>query len=263
MCAALVFGTGLHDVQRMTGFEPLNTLKPVAKDIWLIDGPAIRFYGMPFSTRATVIRLADGGLWVHSPTKLTDGLLRELEALGPVRHLIAPNWIHYAYVHEWQAAFPEAEAWAAPGVKERAARRGVPGRFDHTLTDAAPQAWAGQINQLIVKGSLIHREAVFFHRSSRTLILTDLIENFDPKHLPWWMKIATWIGGIRAPNGGMPRDMRLTFRNHFPALRGSIEQMLDWNPERVILAHGRWFETDGAAELRRAFAWLPDSHDGQ
>ena len=49
----------------MTGYEPLNTLKPVGKDLWLIDGPAIRFYGMPFSTRATVIRLADGGLWVH------------------------------------------------------------------------------------------------------------------------------------------------------------------------------------------------------
>ncbi len=32
--------------------------------------------------------------------------------------------------------------------------------------------------------------------------------------------------------------------------------MLYWNPERVIFAHGRWYDTDGAAALKRAFRWL-------
>lgn len=99
----------------MPGYDPLNTLKEVVPDIWVIDGPEIRFYGMPFSTRATVVRLKSGEIWVHSPTKLTEGLKAELLALGPVGHLVAPNWIHYAYVTEWQAAFPAAKAWAAPG----------------------------------------------------------------------------------------------------------------------------------------------------
>lgn len=36
---------------------------------------------------------------------------------------------------------------------------------------------------MIVRGSSVHREAVFFHRASRTLILTDLIENFEPAKL--------------------------------------------------------------------------------
>jgi hypothetical protein len=34
--------------------------------------------------------------------------------------------------------------------------------------------------------------------------------------------------------------------------------MIAWNPERVILAHGRWYERDGAQELRRAFRWVLD-----
>lgn len=245
----------------MTGYAPLNTLKPIAPDLWLIDGPAIRFYGMPFSTRATVIRLADGGLWIHSPTQLTQDLRAELDALGPVRHLIAPNWIHYAWVHQWQAAWPQALAWAAPGVKDRATRKGVPVRFDHGLGDTAPPDWDGQIAQMLVKGSLIHREAVFFHHASRSLILTDLIENFDPAHLPWWMRIATRIGGIQTPDGGMPRDMRLTFRQHFGALRDGVDQMIGWAPQRVIFAHGQWYQTDGAARLARAFAWLPRGRD--
>lgn len=241
-----------------TGYEPLNTLKPLADNIWLIDGPAIRFYGLPFSTRATVVRLENGGLWVHSPTSLTDGLRAELQQLGPVDHLIAPNWIHYAYVAQWQAAFPSAQAWAAPGVAERAARHGMALRFDHDLGDCAPRDWAGEIDQKIVQGSRVHREAVFFHHASRTLILTDLIENFEPAKVPWWMRLFLPLVGVMDPDGKMPRDMRATFRGHHAQLRVAVDWMIALAPARVILAHGRWYDRDGADELRRAFRFLYD-----
>lgn len=241
---------------RSTGYEPLNTLKPVASDLWIIDGPAIRFYGLPFPTRATVIRLADGALWVHSPTHLTEELAREVDRLGPVRHLVAPNWLHYAFLHEWQARWPEACTWAAPGVRERAAKHGSPARFDRDLGPEAPPEWAGQIDQLLVEGSKVHREVVFFHHKSRTLILTDLIENFEDRTLPWWMRPLARLAGVHAPDGQMPRDMRLTFRGHEDDLRAAVEQMLAWNPERVIIAHGAWFQQDGTQALRRAFRWL-------
>jgi hypothetical protein len=239
----------------MTGYEPLNTLKPVAEGLWLIDGPAIRFYGLPFSTRATVVRLDNGDLWVHSPTQLTEGLKAELDALGPVRHLIAPNWIHYAYISEWQAGFPGATAWAAPGVAKRATKKGLTLEFDHDLGAQAEDAWAGQMDQMIVEGSKIHREVVFFHRASRTLILTDLIENFETAKLPVWMRPLIWFAGIDDPNGSMPPDMRKSFKDK-DALGQAVEAMIEWDPRRVILAHGRWYEDNGRAELERAFQKL-------
>ena len=49
-------------------YAPLDILKPVTADIWIIHGPIIRFYGLPFTTRATVVRLDDGTVWLHSPT---------------------------------------------------------------------------------------------------------------------------------------------------------------------------------------------------
>ncbi|MFX0542380.1 DUF4336 domain-containing protein [Roseovarius sp. S4756] len=234
-----------------TGYEPLNTLKPVADDIWVIDGPALRFYGMPYSTRCTVVRLQNGDLWAHSPTNLTDDLRRELDALGPVRHLIAPNWIHYASVTEWQRAYPGAISHAAPGVARRAARKGINVTFDHDLDQDAPSDWQGQIDQMIVQGSNMHQEAVFFHRASNTLILADLIENFETAKLPIWMRPLVWIAGIDDSDGKMPPDMRMTFRK--AALADSVERMIAWAPERIILAHGRWYRSDGVAELRRAF----------
>jgi hypothetical protein len=90
-----------------------------------VDGPSIDFYGLPFSTRMTVVRLADGGLWVHSPIPLEGALAAELAALGPVQALVAPNWIHYYYLPQWQARFPSAQTWAAPGVQARAAKAGL------------------------------------------------------------------------------------------------------------------------------------------
>lgn len=234
-----------------TGYEPLNTLKPVADSIWLIDGPAQRYYGMPYSTRCTIIRLQNGALWVHSPTPLTDGLHQELASAGPVRHLIAPSWIHCAHIADWQRAFPDAIAYAAPGVLRRATSKGMKLSVDHDLAQDAPPPWAGQIDQMIVEGSKVHREAVFFHRATETLILTNLIQNFETAKLPVWMRPFVWVAGIDDSDGKMPPDMRMTFRK--APLADAVERMIVWEPKRLILAHGRWYRHDAVGELRRAF----------
>ncbi|MCC5968853.1 MAG: DUF4336 domain-containing protein [Pararhodobacter sp.] len=237
---------------RPTGYEPLYTLKPVAPDLWIADGGWIRFYGLPFPTRMTVIRLADGGIWVHSPIADSGGLADAVAELGPVRHLIAPNWIHYAWVPEWQARFKQARTWGSPGVVARAASRRVQLHLDHTLTDIAPDDWAGQIDQrLAVSG--FHSEVVFHHNASRTLILTDLIENFEAGKVPWWMRPLLRLGRVRDPDGRMPRDIAASFRRRPAHLREMVDTMIGWAPERVIMAHGRWYARDGTAELRRAF----------
>src|SRR3546814_1556895 len=72
----------------------------------------------------------------------------------------------------------------------------------------------------------------------------------------WWMRRLTRLGGVQNPHGSMPRDMRRTFVRQRPQLKAAVERMLAWEPERIVLAHGRWYEHDGAAELRRAFGWL-------
>lgn len=236
---------------KATGYEPLNTLKPVAADIWLIDGPAVRFYGMPFPTRATVVRLANGDLWVHSPTELSADLRAELDALGPVKYLIAPNWLHYSFLRDWQQAYTSASSYAAPEVSARAAKKGISLTADYDLEDEAAPPWAGQIEKMIVEGSKLHREAVFLHRASATLIVSDLIESFETAKLPVWVRPFVWIAGIDDTDGKMPPDMRLTFRK--APLAQSIQRMIAWEPERLILAHGRWYRRDAVGELRRAF----------
>lgn len=239
-------------------YAPLDTPKPVAEGVWIVDGPEVRFYGIPFPTRMTLIRLADGGLWVHSPTALSPALQETVKNLGPVRHLIAPNWIHYTSLGQWSDAFPDATNWAAPGVAKRAEQNGLSLRIDGDLQPGVEPPWATEIAWRLVEGSPVHREAVFFHRTSRTLILTDLIENFERKQVPLWLWLILRLVGNTDPNGKMPRDMAWTFRKGKPALRAAVQEMIAWAPERVVLAHGRWYERDAVAELRRAFRSVLD-----
>ena len=99
--------------------------------------------------------------------------------LGAVAHLVSPNKIHYAHIAAWKRAYPGAMAWASPGVRERAASRGVGVSFDGDLGDGPEEAWSGDLDQLVFRGSRFMEEVIFLHRKTRTLILADLIENFE------------------------------------------------------------------------------------
>lgn len=234
-------------------YPPLHTLKPVAADVWIVDGPEIRFgpawLKMPFPTRTTIVRLARDDLFVHSPTPLTPALQAAVVEIGRVRWIIGPNRLHYWWIPHWRAAYPDADVYLAPRIREQAG-----GRIDFDglpLVAETGYPWDAEIATLPVAGRYM-TEVVFFHRASRTLILTDLIENFEPgKVRSVWARWLVRLAGVAAPNGRMPPDMRLTYPK--PVLRRAVERMIAWDPERVIVAHGKWFEANGTAELRRAF----------
>lgn len=238
---------------RTTGYEPLGVPKPFGPDIWYVDGPHIRFYGLPFSTRMTLVRLPSGGLWVHSPIRPDEDLLARVAELGPVTHLVAPNAIHYAFMGEWQARFPGARSWLAPGVRERATAHGIVLGPAEELRDgpAQAEAWEGALKAHLVTGSRALQEMVFYHAASRCVILTDFIENFEPAKQPWLFGLLVRLFGIATPDGRMPPDMRATFARG--TLARNVEAILAWAPEKAILAHGAPYERDATARIARAF----------
>jgi hypothetical protein len=237
-------------------YGPLNTLKPFADGIWIVDGPEIgmHYFGLtlPFPTRMTVVRLPDGKLWVHSPIAWTDSLGAAITRLGTVASLVAPNTLHHAYLADWQTRYPGARTYGPPGLTDQSAATVI----GEILGNEPPTAWDAVFEQCLVPGTLI-TEVDFFHRASRTLILTDLIENFEPSRvrnplLRWTMQAF----GAADPDGKAPIDMQLSFIRHRPAVREAARQMIAWAPERIVLAHGRCYEKDAVAELRRAFRWV-------
>ncbi|UUX34715.1 DUF4336 domain-containing protein [Fundicoccus culcitae] len=242
-------------------YPPLNTLKAVANNIWIVDGDIIHmsvpFIQVPFSTRMTVVRLNNGDMWLHSPIAFDADLADEILALGPIKHLVSPNAIHYAYIAEWKQHFPDALAWSSPGVEKRAQSQNIEINFDQALEDTPPKEWENDIKQLIFKGGRVIQEVIFYHIESRTLILTDLIENFEPdktKSTLW--KTVHKIAKISAPNGTTPIDYRMSFIGNKKAAKESLEKIISWQPKRIIIAHGKWIEDNGVEELRKRMSWI-------
>ena len=241
-------------------YRPLYRLKPIADNIWIVDGPAIEMpFGVakvPFSTRMTVVRLANGKLWCHSPIKPSQTLVDSLKELGEVSYLVAPNKLHYVYLEVWKNLYPHAEVWLAPGVSERAFSQKMPLPQGQELTDQAPSAWSAELDQHLFQGSRFMQEAVFFHKASKTLILTDMIENIETQQMKLHQRLLYMVGDNAYPNGKTPRDLRFTFLGHKSQAKASYEILKNWKPEKIILAHGQCFLENGQEELNRAFNWV-------
>ena len=90
-------------------------LRPLREDLHVLEVP-FRAAGLELGGRMTVIRLPDGGLWIHSPVRVDGATRPAVEALGPVRFLVAPSLMHHLFLPEWAAAYPEA-GYAEPTAK--------------------------------------------------------------------------------------------------------------------------------------------------
>ena len=243
-------------------YEPINVFKSMAQDIGVVDGPfeylivaGVRL-PLPFTTRMTVVRLSNGVLFLHSPIRFNEGLAKELRGLGTVRHLVSPNQFHYAQIGEWARAFPDAISWASPGVRQRARARRVDIHFARDLGASAPEEWRGQIDQLLFPGGYF-KEFVFFHQASSTLILTDTVINLelDKVSEPW--RAAARLTGMYHPYGQIFFGMRLPLLFQRRKARAAIGKIHAWRPQRILLSHGRYFDSGADEVIRRIFGGPP------
>ncbi|HZL21383.1 MAG TPA: hypothetical protein VFG23_26855 [Polyangia bacterium] len=227
-------------------------MKSIGENLWIADGPIVYAYGFPFPTRMAVVRLEDGRLWLWSPVRLDDGLRRDISDLGRPTYAVTPNKLHHLALRQWVDAFPELSLYAPPGL----ARKRPDLRFSAELEDASPAAWRDEIDQVRIEGSIFMTEVFFFHRRSRTCLVGDLVQRHGDDGKTWKAWLVK-LGGVGGPEGGTPRDARLTFW-HRRRARACIERALAWAPERLVIAHGPCVLEDGTSALRRSMSWLLD-----
>ncbi|MBW6391334.1 DUF4336 domain-containing protein [Billgrantia antri] len=230
----------------------MNGVMQVAENVWIVEGPVVRWFSMPFPTRMTVVRLPDDDLFIHSPIDLTPRVAQAVESLGRPRYLVSPNTLHHLYWAQWQAAYTNTLSFAPPGLSRK--RQDL--AFHKELEDRPEPFWADAIDQLIFQGSRLFDEVVFFHRPSRTLIFGDLVENFDPNSLSRFHRILARLGRVLAPHGQTPLDYRQSFLLRHRQARQCLQRMLEWEPTNVIMCHGIPVQEEAEAFLENAFGWL-------
>ena len=231
--------------------EPQRILTEFVPDtIWTWDYP-VHYFGIDLSARMTVLRLQNESLIVHSPGPIGPDLAQEIKNLGQPSHIIAPGSFHYLHVAEAQSRFPEAITWICPGIESKQPDLS----FDWILSDRASEDWNGEIEQVLVRGTRFMSEVAFFHRSSKTLLLVDLIENIgDATPGTDWKLKLWWKGVFHMWNTPKPApEYQLGWKDKKAAAK-SLNRILDWDFQRIVISHGENIHENAKDVARQA--WL-------
>ena len=241
--------TGPGGTRTRTPDRGIGVLIEVAPELWTTEQMITLPGWVKMPVRMTVARLPRGGLVVHSPLALTDDLLRSVARIDKVEHLLAPSCLHHRFAGEWLRRFAGAPLWGAPGLSKQ--RKDL--AFAGVLSGSGDTPWSSVLDQMLIEGAPGLNELVFLHRSSRSLLVSDLLFNIRrPANFP--ARIVLTLMGTRG-RLAMSRAWH-RFTKDREALRASIEKLLAWDFERILPGHGAIYEHPQARKhAQAALAW--------
>jgi hypothetical protein len=223
-------------------------LRAIADDVWAYERDLRLPVGF-LPSRATVVRRADGGIIIHSPLAFDDATARAIDALGEVRALVAPSCLHHLFLKAATERWPHASVLGAPGLEKKL--RGL--RFSPLPRAGVAPEIGDDLAVRRVEGVPYITEHVFLHARSRTLIVTDLLFNVHEVR-GFGMKIFLWLGGAWKKTA-QDRVWRVLIRDRAATSR-SVADILAWDFERVVIAHGDVIDNDAKYRTRAALAWI-------
>ncbi len=227
----------------------------VPEVIWATERP-VWFGGVRLRSRTTVVRLAGGALWVHSPCPPTDEVCAALDALGEVRWIVVPNRFHHLQTPATAARYPKA---VVVGPKTAPARNPqvklAMGADDPAYLRATPE-----LTPITLKGVPFLDETVFFHHASGSLIAADLLISAGARdHWTWRMAARIWG---RYEKVRTPPDVRWNTRANAEVAE-SIARLRALPLQRILVAHADPITERPAEQLAEAWQFAVRSYPGQ
>lgn len=212
----------------------------IPNTIWIKEY-SVCYAGTKCNSRMTIIRLLNNNLLLHSPCEIDEKTKIKIEQLGGVEFIIAPGSYHYLHLNSAQKAFPNSETLLCPGIETK-----IPSvKFDWMLGDIPDTRLTDDFEQILIRGNKYIWEVAFYQKTTKTLILVDLIENFthETEDTNWLLRI--WFKLIfRMWNNPKPApEYQLGWKNN-RIVSQTLKKILDWNFERVILSHGDLIEVN-------------------
>ncbi len=233
-------------------------LRAIAPDLWVAEQP-LKYFGLEVGTRMTVIRLNQDRLVIIAPIQLQDEMIEQLNQLGNVSDIVAPNLYHYLFLNQCKQKYPDAAVWATSGLREKCPDLLI----DKILSDHAIQSFNGLeaaeiagFNTLDIKGYAPLNEWVFFHAKSCTLIITDLAFHFDRQSSRSAQLISKVWGGYQQLRPSLLEKIATRDKEQ---VRQSLQPIFAWDFERVIMAHGSIIEQDGKRQFQLGYEWFLDA----
>lgn len=214
----------------------------LAEDVALLQFPWPVF-GIDFQRNVTLLRLRDGRFIIHSTAPFEPEDVSAIHRFGEPAWLVEATLIHDTFAKEGHAAFPDLPYYAPAAFAEAS------GVATESLGTPPPD-WAGEIEVLEIAGLRRPNEYAFFHRTSRILVLADLLFHFPSDTTGWGRFFMQRI--MRLPRlVGMSVLFRMMIRDP-AAFARSLRQILEWDFTRIVVGHAEPVERDAKATLIEA-----------
>ncbi len=226
-------------------------LQALAEELWGWDYELRMPGGVILPSRACIVRLAGDRLVVISPPDLDDAGWQQLEALGDVAYLVAPNCFHHLYIRPAAERYPQAEVHVAPGLPAKRPNL----RVTSVLAAPGPASWGGELVALPVEGAPRMNEVLLLHQpsngASKSLLATDVLFNLQGAANLRSRVMFTLLG--THDRCATSRLIKLIVQDR-GAFSASVERALDAEFDRIVPAHGAILELDAKARAREALA---------
>ena len=216
--------------------------------IWISERK-LWFSGVYLRSRMTVIRLADGRLWVHSAGEPTPALCAELDRLGQVGWVIVPNKWHHMNAAAMKARYPDAQLIgpASAALKNKSVIFDL-GNDDERLPSLVPE-----LSPVVFRGVPFLDETLFFHTKTNTLIGADLMMCGCPADHWTWRWVSRVLGQYQRHKA--PPDVRWNTRGG-PEVHQSLDEISRLPVARILVAHSDPIEDRPLEQLKDAWRFV-------
>ncbi len=198
---------------------------------------------MALPVRSPVVTLKNNTILISPGSTLTS---EQLRGLGNITDIVAPNLLHCAGMKLATTIFPNAKVWGVEGAQQ--AKPDI--KWTHILTT---QAWPYQdeLALIPIEGMPAINEAVFVHKSTRTLIVTDFCFNLvNAKGLGAWI-ILNLFGTYR--QFGVSKFFARYVKDR-TAFEKSVKNLFTYDFEKIVVGHGEIVQEKAKEKLLAALA---------
>lgn len=205
---------------------------------------------MKLPVRCTLVKTKTGVVMI-SPIKFTSDQLRQIVEFGEVTDIVSPSLIHSLFLRKATKRFPNATVWAPPGMREKFPIEKFPKiKIDKVLTQD-PWPYEDQIQLQLIEGAPRMTEVAFFCKELKTIIVSDLAFNLQHPHGLGANLLLRFVGTYK--KFAVSRLWKLFIKDK-DAFKKSMNGVLQWDFDQVVMAHGEVLTSNGKELLKESAA---------
>jgi hypothetical protein len=237
----------------MSARDKAATWRQITDDVVVMSSPW-HVFRIDFARTVTLLRLRDGRVVIHSSAPFTAEDIAAIRGFGKPAWLVDATLLHDTFAKEGRAAFSRFALSRTGWFRESE-------RDSDWTIGASPSDWKDEIDVLKLDGNRMSEHALF-HRRSAPLVVADLFFSFPRQTRGWGHFFIRYV--MRLPRlFGVSVFFRMTISNR-QAFNGSMKALLQWNFDRLVVAHREPIDKDAKPTVEQALrdskflSWMAD-----